>query len=220
MCETASFWHNPVTGDIRVWNLSGHADTSNHFGLSAKYWREGHYLPDGTIECRVLDTDPVPETACNERLRQRFPTFWDFLQWALEQPLRSSLDLNYCTLPAWFRFPEYYAWSINLNRCTLQEGLKLPRSTKGSLHLIGCNLPDGLRLPEFVGYLLEIRNCIPPASIRLPDFVDDWLDFEGSTIPANMQLPKHVGGHIDMRFCTVLEGFVVPEHLQKKVIWW
>ena len=128
MCKMASFWHNPNTGEIRVWDLMSHEETAEQLGLNDQYWREGHYLPDGTIKCRVLDTDRATATACNERLRERFPTFWDFLRWAFTQPLHGSLDLRGCTIPEGLRFPESVGGSLDLRGCTLPEGFTVPEN--------------------------------------------------------------------------------------------
>ncbi len=113
MCKMASFFHNPNTGDIKVWDLCGHRETAEHLGLDMKYWREGHYLPDGTVECRVVETDKYDQKYCDKRLKCRFPTFKKFLRWALKQSI-GSLDLSGCDV----------------------KGLKLPESI-GSLYLSG-----------------------------------------------------------------------------------
>ncbi len=115
MCKMASFFHNPNTGDIKVWDLVGHNETAEHLGLDMKYWREGHYLPDGTVECRVIKIDKYSQKYCNERLKCRFPTFKRFLRWALKQSIDGSLYLRGCDV----------------------KGLKLPESIDGSLYLSG-----------------------------------------------------------------------------------
>jgi hypothetical protein len=147
MCKMASFWHNPNTGGIRVWDLTGHSETAEHLKLNEKYWREGHYLPDGTIECRVLPTDKHDQTACNERLRDRFPTFGSFLAWCLTQPLGSSLDLRGCDL----------------------KGIKLPTSVGGSLDLSGCDL-KGIKLPTSVGGWLDLSGNEPGYAEAMKQF--------------------------------------------------
>ena len=115
MCKFASFFHNPSTGGIRVWDLTGHSETAEHLKLDENRWREGHYLPDGTVECRVIETDRYDQIYCNERLKCRFPTFRKFLLWALKQSIGGYLDLRGCDV----------------------KGLKLPESIGGSLDLRG-----------------------------------------------------------------------------------
>ena len=81
MCKMVSFWHNPINGDLAVYDLMNHSVTQKQLNLNEKVWREGHYLPDGTVECRVTDADRTTQEECNERLKNRFPTFMDFLNW-------------------------------------------------------------------------------------------------------------------------------------------
>ena len=99
MCKTASFWHNPINGDIAVYDLSSHSVTQEHLKLNQQIWREGHYLPSGEIECRIAAADRITQADCNERMRNRFPTFFDFLTWALNQKITGSLDLSGLTSP-------------------------------------------------------------------------------------------------------------------------
>ena len=98
MCRTISFFHNPNTGAIKVWDLSGHSETEEHLKLDGKYWREGHYLPDEKVECRVLETDKYDQKFCNERLKAEFPTFVSFLNYCLKQlkyKVGGYLDLSH-----------------------------------------------------------------------------------------------------------------------------
>ena len=125
MCQLISFFHNPNTGAIKVWDLTGHSETQEHLKLDDTKWREGHYMPNGKIECRVLDTDKYTEGYCNERLKEKYPTFKSFLQWCLGQSIGGLLDLRGCDL----------------------KGIKLPESIGGSLYLGGCDL-KGIKLPE------------------------------------------------------------------------
>ena len=115
MCKMASFWHNPINGDISVYALCGHSETQQHLKLNEKVWREGHYTPSGEIECRVIDEDRTTMAECNERLRIKFPTFKSFLSWALAQSIGGSLYLSGCDL----------------------KGITLPQSIGGYLDLRG-----------------------------------------------------------------------------------
>jgi len=49
MCEFASFFYNPKTGEIKVWDLTSHGNTEKALGLDLSVWGEGHYRPDGDI---------------------------------------------------------------------------------------------------------------------------------------------------------------------------
>jgi hypothetical protein len=135
MCKMASFWHNPINGDVAVYDLCGHSETKEHLKLNENLWREGHYLPSGEIECRVTDVDRITMADCNERLRNRFPTFKEFLSWALTQSVSGSLYLNGCDL----------------------KGITLPQSVGGSLDLRGCDL-KGITLPQSVGGYLDLSG--------------------------------------------------------------
>ena len=138
MCRLISFFHNPNTGSIKVWNLTGHSETQEHLSLGEKHWREGHYLPDDTIECRVLDTDKYDQNHCDERMRGKFPTFALFFNWCLSKDHEMGGNLN-------------------LRGCDL-KGIKLPESVGGGLDLSGCDL-KGIKLPESVGGCLDLRGC-------------------------------------------------------------
>ena len=129
MCKMASFIWRRTEEDglqVKVWKLDGHAKTYKHFDLSKKQgWMEGHYLPRGKIACRILEgADKVAE----EILREKYPTFNNFLKWCLTQEidLTSSLYLSGCDL----------------------KGVKLPESVGGWLDLSGCDL-KGVKLPKF-----------------------------------------------------------------------
>ena len=138
MCRTISFFHNPNTGAIKVWDLSGHSETEEYLKLDGKYWREGHYLTDETIECRVLDTDKYNQKFCNERLKAEFPTFVSFLNYCLKQlkyKVTGDLDLD------------------NTKITSLPDNLKVG----GYLYLSNTkitSLPDNLK----VGGSLDLRN--------------------------------------------------------------
>ena len=91
MCQLASFKHNPGTLEIRVADLCSHGDTETLLGIrpdseQPDQWRDGHYLPDGTIECRTVEGDSHASAQCEKHLRKRFPTYRQFLRWACKQP--------------------------------------------------------------------------------------------------------------------------------------
>jgi len=96
MCRFISFHHNPINGDIKVAVLNSHSETEKKLNLNLSIWREGHYLPNGTVECRTLDKDRVSSKECCKRLKRKYPTFIKFFNWAVFQPesVGGSLDLS------------------------------------------------------------------------------------------------------------------------------
>ena len=120
MCQFVSFFHNPLTGDIRVYDLNSHSETEKGLSLDLKVWREGHYLPNGEIVCRLTPEDRITKEEANERLRSRFPKFKDFLNWAF-------VELN---------AEKKFSGGLDLSGCDL-KGIKLPTSVGGGLYLSG-----------------------------------------------------------------------------------
>ena len=194
MCQFISFFHNPATGRIKIHDLMSHHETSKALKLDLDKWREGHYLKDGTIECRVVDTDKYDQDYCDERLRAKHPTFKDFLVWCLKQVgdnYRGSLDLSHCDLKG-VEIPDITG-SLNLSYCNL-KGVKIPENIGGSLDLSHCNL-KGVKLPENIGGFLDLSHC----------------NLEG------VKFPENIGGWLYLSYCD-LEGIEIPDHLKNKVI--
>jgi len=89
---------------VRVHDLQGHSETLAALRLKDEPgplgWREGHYLPDGTLECRTLQTDPVSSSDAEATFRKRWPTFVAFANWAWQQEgvvVPQALDLSSLT---------------------------------------------------------------------------------------------------------------------------
>lgn len=84
MCRYISFFFNEsaeTAPDVRVACLYSHGITENWLDLSpVGPYTEGHYLPDGTIECRTLTGRSA---ASESAVRTRWPSFADFERWAL-----------------------------------------------------------------------------------------------------------------------------------------
>ena len=131
MCEMASFKHRLFRGDleVRVADLTSHGDTQKRLGLSPKEWHDGHYKPDGTIECRVPEGYAITEAEANERVRNRWPTFFAFLSWCFQQP--DVLGPN-----------GHYSGSLDLSWLTSAQGLVLPKTIGGYLYLSGLTSAD------------------------------------------------------------------------------
>ena len=128
MCKFISFWYKPSNMDLAVWDLSHHHNTSKKLKLNDKIWREGHYTPDGEIECRVLDSDKYTQEECNDRLHRRYPTFQKFLKYCMDN------------------IPDNYEGSLYLQECDLKD-ITLPTKLRGNLYLFGCDL-KGIKIPE------------------------------------------------------------------------
>ena len=86
MCQFISFVYR-LTDDgleVKVHDLGHHDATYRALGLSeAQNWYEGHYLPSGEIRCRTPgESCAAAETA----IKAKWPTWGDFLGWALGEP--------------------------------------------------------------------------------------------------------------------------------------
>ena len=114
MCQFASFWHRPDNGDLAVFDLESHSNTQEKLKLNENLWREGHYLVNGTIECRVEDRDRQTQEECNNRLLNRFSTFSQFFNWAIRKSKQQKK----------------YSGSLYLRGCDL-KGITLPESIGG-----------------------------------------------------------------------------------------
>lgn len=116
MCRLASFFfHRPDAGDIVVYDLNSHSGTAKQLELNENVWCEGHYLPSGEVECRVPPESHVSQADCDERLKNRFPRFVDFLAWAFKNGARAE--------------------PLDLRGLTSAEGRVLPQSVGGWLNL-------------------------------------------------------------------------------------
>ena len=139
MCKLASYlWKKSeaMGVEIKIWDIVSHGNTQEHLKLTEKAgWYEGHYLPNGTIECRVLDG--VSQDASDE-IKRRYPTFMDFLNWCFTQNVEGNLDVG---------------GFLDLGGCNL-AGIKLPESVGGDLDLRGCkNIPK--KLPTVKGTIYK-----------------------------------------------------------------
>jgi hypothetical protein len=137
MCQFISFFHRPDNGDVAVFNLESHSDTQAKLELNEKLWREGHYLPNGTIVCRVAPADKITEQECSERLKNHYPSFVEFFNWSMGETCKNGI----------------YSGYLDLSSLTSAAGLKLPTKC-GSLDLRSLTSAAGLKLPtEISGYL-------------------------------------------------------------------
>lgn len=83
MCRLASFIYNPKTQEIKIGDIISHASTYDITGMrECAGWYEGHYLPDGEIQCRT-PLDSGNDTVMEEEARRRWPSFTDFFKWCI-----------------------------------------------------------------------------------------------------------------------------------------
>ena len=195
MCKTASFIMNPKTKDIKVWDLCGHSETYEHYGLSddekPNGYRECHYTPAGEIECRMLDIDSITSEEAAEYIKEKYPSFKEFFN-SFSSMSGGSLDLSGCDLK-WIKLPETIGGYLNLSGCDL-KGIKLPETIGGFLNLSGCDL-KGIKLPETIGGSLYLREC----------------DLKG------IKLPETIGGFLNLSGCD-LKGIKLPDRFKDKII--
>ena len=158
MCRLASFFHNPSTGDVVVGVLDHHQATVEKLNLDQKVWREGHYLPDGTIEARVQENDRLTMDECNERIRNRWPTFNAFLSWALREISKdgvypSGLYLSGLTSAKDLVLPKTVSGWLDLSGLTSAKDLVLPKTVSGGLYLSGLTNAEreSLKMPQNKG---------------------------------------------------------------------
>ncbi|MEN6533259.1 MAG: hypothetical protein ABFD89_06320 [Bryobacteraceae bacterium] len=182
MCRLASFFHNPATGDVVVGVLDHHQATVEKLKLDQKIWREGHYLPDGTIEARVQDNDRVTQDECNERIRNRWPSFGKFLSWALRE-----IEQN-----------EVYPGPLDLSGLTSAKDLVLPKTISGGLYLSGLTSAKDLVLPKTISGGLDLRGLTSAKDLVLPKTISGWLDLRGLTSAKDLVLPKTISGGLDL----------------------
>jgi len=164
MCRFASAVFNPKTMEVRVADLSSHSETYKKLGLAdgpkPNQWREMHYTSDGEVECRVLDVDSRTAPECVEAITARWPSFVQFISWAINNP-------------------ESVGGYLDLGGLTSAEGLKLPESVGGGLYLRGLTSAEGLKLPESVGGYLDLSGLTSAEGLKLPESVGDYLDLGG-----------------------------------------
>ena len=163
MCQFISFHHNPYTGKIAVYDLESHSNTEEKLKLDKTKWREGHYLPTGGIECRVVDIDPCTQREANARLKTKFPTFIKFFNYCLRKTNQSKT----------------YGKSLDLRGLTSAEGLVLPKKIVRSLYLNGLTSAEGLVLPKEIGRSLYLNGLTSAKGLVLPKEIGGWIYLGG-----------------------------------------
>ena len=202
MCRMASGFINPRTMEIKVWDLTSHSETLSHLSLSDRperdQWREMHYLPDGSVEARVLALDTHTASECEADIKARFPTFMEFLNWAISQ----RTDEHGC-----------YSDSLYLNSLTNAEGLKLPKSIGEWLDLRSLTNAEGLKLPESIGGSLDLRSLTNAEGLKLPKSIGEWLDLRSLANADGLKLPESIGDGIYLNSLINTDGFKLPKSI-------
>jgi hypothetical protein len=183
MCNFASFFHNPLNGDIVIHDLNSHGNTEQKLKLNLNIWREGHYLPTGKFELRLTDTDKVDKVECEERFKNRFPTFISFLNWTFKQEGCKSgwLELNGLTSAKDLVLPKTIGGWLYLNGLTSAKDLVLPKTIGGSLYLRGLTSAKDLVLPKTIGDSLDLRGLTSAKDLVLPKTIGGWLYLNGKS---------------------------------------
>jgi hypothetical protein len=216
MCRLASFFHNPVTGDVVVGVLDHHQATAEKLKLDQKIWREGHYLPNGTIEARVQENDRVTQNECNERIRNRWPSFNLFLSWALRESAANEvypggLDLSGLTSAKDLVLPKTIRGWLDLRGLTSAKDLVLPKTISGWLDLRGLTSAKDLVLPKTISGWLDLRGLTSAKDLVLPKTIRGWLYLSGLTSAKDLVLPKTIRGWLDLRGLTSAKDLVLPK---------
>ena len=167
MCQFASFLINGDTAEVTVYDLTSHSETQEKLGLrddgrSGK-WREGHYLPDGTIECRAIAGDEFTADQLVSSVKSAWPTFLRFLAWAVREKSAIISD------------------NISLNGLTSAKDLVLPEKIDGSLSLDGLTSAKDLVLPEKIGMSLFLNGLTTAKDLVLPKKIGGSLYLAGLT---------------------------------------
>ena len=197
MCQFISFHHNPYTGKIAVYDLESHSNTEEKLKLDKTKWREGHYLPTGGIECRVVDIDPCTQREANARLKTKFPTFIKFFNYCLRKTNQSKT----------------YGKSLDLRGLTSAEGLVLPKEIGGSLDLDGLTSAEGLVLPKEIGGWLYLSGLTSAKGLVLPKKIVRSLYLNGLTSAEGLVLPKEIGRSLYLNGLTSAKGLVLPKEI-------
>jgi hypothetical protein len=209
MCQFISFFHRPDNGDVAIFDLTSHSNTQAKLSLNEKLWREGHYLPSGQIVCRVAPDDKITEQECNERLKNHYPSFVEFFNWAMGETCKigiysGSLDLSSLTSAAGLKLPNKISGYLDLRSLTSAAGLKLPNEISGSLDLSSLTSAAGLKLPNEISGFLYLRSLTSAAGLKLPTKCGS-LDLRSLTSAAGLKLPNEISGFLDLSSLTSAE---------------
>ena len=149
-----------------MFDITSHGETEKELNLNVKLWHDGHYLPDGSVECRL--PDDKKDISMEAYVKERWPTFVEFYLWALAQ---HGQDKHYkgwlylsslTTIPDGFKLPDSIGGSLDLRSLTtIPDGFKLPDSIGGSLYLSSLTtIPDGFKLPDSIGGSLYLSDAL------------------------------------------------------------
>jgi len=178
MCQFASGIMNPKTLEVKVYDITSHSATYKHFRLKdlpkPNSWREFHYLPDNTIECRVNELDDLTKEQANSYIKSKWPTFLDFWKefkgkCIISDALRlnelasaKGFDLSGCNIGGYLCLDGLTsAKGLDLTGCNIGGGLSLNglTSAKG-LDLSGCNIGGDLYLNGLTSAKgLDLSGC-------------------------------------------------------------
>ena len=209
MCKTASFLYKATSAGVEfaVWDLSSHSKTQTHFSANTEKcgWYEGHYTPNGEIECRTPgDRDKLSEAW----IKEKYPTFVAWFNAYCPDSIPGSLDLRGCDLKG-IKLPSEIGGSLYLGGCDL-KGVEFPAKIGGWLDLRGCDL-KGIKLPSEIGGSLDLSGC-DLKGVEFPAKIGYSLDLSGCDLKG-IKLPAKIGGWLDLRGCD-LKGIKLPKGIR------
>ena len=140
MCKMASFLYKVTENglDLKVGVLDSHSETEKI--VNDKTFREGHYFPDGTIECRRIPEDRWSKNDAEEMVRARWPSFARFFSWAIKSDGYvgcENFDLRGLTSAKDLVLPKTVGGWLYLSGLTSAKDLVLPKTVGGGLYLSG-----------------------------------------------------------------------------------
>jgi len=171
---------NPKTLEVKVYDITSHRVTFEHFNLQdlpkPNSWREFHYLPDNTIECRANELDDLTKEQANSYIKSKWPTFIDFWkEFKGKCIISDALDLYGLTS----------AEGLDLSGCNIGGALCLDglTSAKG-LDLTGCDIGRSLCLNGLTSAKgLDLTGCSIGESLWLDGLTSaKGLDLSGCKI--------------------------------------
>lgn len=182
MCDFISFFHNPFTKELALYDLTSHGKTKKALKLSNKCWREAHYLPTRGVDLRFAPSDNFNIDEYVSRFKSEYPTFAEFFNYAFEKTGQTKT----------------YKGSLLLSSLkSIPEGLKFPESIWGSVNLSSLkSIPEDFKFPESIGGWLDLESLTEiPEGLKLPESIGDWFDLRGLTsIPEGLKLPRRIDG--------------------------
>ena len=187
MCRFASAIYQPRTLEVRVWDLNSHSATLDALGLkddnAPAAWREMHYLPDGTVTCAALDSDPVTAPQARAAILARWPSFAEFAVWACARAVH--VDASGCA--ALTRIDAPVATRLSASGCAALTSIDAPVAK--TLYASGCAALTRIDAP--MAKTLDVTRCAALTRIDAP--VAKTLYASGCAALTSIKVPVGCG---------------------------